>query len=200
MGLGLPQSSDGLDNDGGGTISTDAPTTRTTRAASPRSAPARKAHISAGAMAAMRRVLPALLLAVCAALAPGTAGATERVVEVPSEGPGPARFDRVFVHQVGPESAKRILVLMPGTIGGAGNFALLAQDLVERVPGLQVWSIDRRSQSLEDTSAFARSRRAGPRSRRPSTTTSAGSSTAASQRSTSRFSTPAWCLSPASGG
>ena len=105
---------------------------------------------------ATMRLLPALLLAVCVALVPGTAGATERVVEVPSEGPGPARFDRVVVHQVGPESAKRILVLMPGTIGGAGNFALLAQDLVERVPGLQVWSIDRRSQSLEDTSAFAR--------------------------------------------
>ena len=54
---------------------------------------------------ATMRLLPALLLAVCVALVPGTAGATERVVEVPSEGPGPARFDRVVVHQVGPESA-----------------------------------------------------------------------------------------------
>ena len=55
----------------------------------------------------------------------------------------------------GPE-ARRVLVLMPGTQGGAGDFELLARDVVERVPGLQVWSIDRRSQPLEDTSLFAR--------------------------------------------
>jgi pimeloyl-ACP methyl ester carboxylesterase len=97
----------------------------------------------------------ALTLAALFALAPG-AGAAERVVTVESDGPGPAQFDRVDVHQVGPEGAKRVLVLMPGTIGGAGNFALLAQDLVRRVPGLAVWSIDRRSNGLEDTSAFAR--------------------------------------------
>jgi hypothetical protein len=49
-----------------------------------------------------------------------------------------------------------VLVLMPGTQGGAGDFELLARDLVERVPGIEVWSIDRRSQPLEDTSLFAR--------------------------------------------
>jgi pimeloyl-ACP methyl ester carboxylesterase len=80
----------------------------------------------------------------------------ERLVEVASEGPGPARYDRVYVHQVGPKKPRRVLVLMPGTAGGAGDFALLARAIVNRVPDLQVWSLDRRSQGLEDTSVFAR--------------------------------------------
>jgi pimeloyl-ACP methyl ester carboxylesterase len=45
-------------------------------------------------------------------------------------------------------------VLVPGTSGGAGNFTLIAREIVKRVPGLAVWSIDRRSQALEDTSMF----------------------------------------------
>jgi pimeloyl-ACP methyl ester carboxylesterase len=45
---------------------------------------------------------------------------------------------------------------MPGTIGGAGDFALLARAIVDRTGDLQVWSIDRRSQPLEDTEMFAR--------------------------------------------
>ncbi|MEO8092080.1 MAG: alpha/beta hydrolase [bacterium] len=96
------------------------------------------------------------ILVACLALVPASVSAAERLVEVPSDGPGPAEFDRVYVHQVGAENARRVLVLMPGTIGGAGDFALLSQTLVERIPGLQVWSIDRRSQGLEDTSVFAR--------------------------------------------
>src|SRR5581483_535558 len=82
--------------------------------------------------------------------------AAQRVVAVPSPGPGPARFDQVYVDEVGPADAKRVLVLMPGTDGGAGDFALIAREIVRRVPGLAVWSIDRRSQALEDTSVFAR--------------------------------------------
>jgi pimeloyl-ACP methyl ester carboxylesterase len=103
-----------------------------------------------------RPCLIALTLAAYLALASAPAGAFERAIEVPSDGPGPAQFDRVFVHQVGPADARRVLVLMPGTQGGAGDFELIAHDVVERVPRLQVWSIDRRSQPLEDTSLFAR--------------------------------------------
>ena len=58
--------------------------------------------------------------------------------------------------KVGPSSAKRVLVLVPGTYGGAGNFRLVARDIVKRVPGLQVWAWDRRTQALEDTSVFER--------------------------------------------
>jgi pimeloyl-ACP methyl ester carboxylesterase len=68
--------------------------------------------------------------------------------------PGPASFNKVFVSKFGPKKAKRVLVLIPGTSGGAGDFTLLAKDLVDRVPHLQVWAIDRREQALEDTAKF----------------------------------------------
>lgn len=55
----------------------------------------------------------------------------------------------------GPPSATRVLVLMPGLGGGAGNFALVAPELVSRVPNLQVWTVDRRGDDLEDTTGFA---------------------------------------------
>jgi pimeloyl-ACP methyl ester carboxylesterase len=73
--------------------------------------------------------------------------------------PGPAQLNQVTVHQFGPASGKRVLVLMPGTIGGAGDFTLVARYLVKRIDGLQVWAIDRRSNALEDTATFARAER-----------------------------------------
>jgi hypothetical protein len=72
---------------------------------------------------------------------------------------GPAKYDKVFVTKIGPASAKTVLVLMPGYAGGAGDFTFVGRDLVERVDGLQVWSVDRRSQALEDTSMFDRALR-----------------------------------------
>jgi pimeloyl-ACP methyl ester carboxylesterase len=86
--------------------------------------------------------------------------ARDRVISVPTPpAPGPAQLNQVTVHQFGPASGKRILVLMPGTIGGAGDFTLIARDLVKRVDGLQVWAIDRRENALEDTATFARAER-----------------------------------------
>lgn len=91
-----------------------------------------------------------------ALLAAAPAGARERLITVPTPGaPGPDQFNQVTVHQFGPRSGKRVLVLMPGTQGGAGDFTLMARSLVKRVPGLQVWAIDRRTQALEDTATFA---------------------------------------------
>ena len=92
----------------------------------------------------------ALTLALCA-----PAAAQEKVMTVKgASGPGPAKFDRVFVSKFGRADARRVLVLMPGTSGGAGNFTLVARTLVKRMPGIQVWAIDRRTQALEDTSLF----------------------------------------------
>ena len=48
-----------------------------------------------------------------------------------------------------------MLVLVPGFIGGAGDFRLIGREIVSRVPDLQVWALDRRSNLLEDTSVFA---------------------------------------------
>ena len=54
--------------------------------------------------------------------------------------------------------------------------AASAADLVQRVPGLQVWAVDRRSQALEDTSMFdARRSRGEATLQQVATTTSAGS-------------------------
>jgi dienelactone hydrolase len=93
------------------------------------------------------------LLATLACAAP--AAAAETTTTIPgAPGPGPSRYDKVFVTKFGPKSAKRVLVLMPGYYGGAGDFTLDARELVKRVPGMQVWAVDRRSEALEDTSRF----------------------------------------------
>jgi pimeloyl-ACP methyl ester carboxylesterase len=109
-------------------------------------------------MEGWRRALAGAVIALL--LAAGPAAARDRVVSVPTPpGPGPAQFNQVSVHQFGPKSAKRVLVLMPGTISGAGDFTLDARYLVKHVDGLQVWAIDRRTQALEDTATFARAER-----------------------------------------
>jgi pimeloyl-ACP methyl ester carboxylesterase len=107
---------------------------------------------SIGTRAAL--ALAGTLAALALSAAPATA--RDRVITVPTPPePGPAEFNHVTVHQFGPASGKRVLVLMPGTQGGAGDFTLDARYLVKRVPGLQVWAIDRRTQALEDTGTFA---------------------------------------------
>jgi hypothetical protein len=101
----------------------------------------------------MRSGLIGLVLAVMLA---ASAAAAPTVTTIPgAPGPGPSKYDKVFVTKFGPKSAKRVLVLMPGHYGGAGDFTLDAREIVKRVPGLQVWALDRRSQALEDTARFA---------------------------------------------
>jgi pimeloyl-ACP methyl ester carboxylesterase len=97
-----------------------------------------------------------IALAATAALAfaaPAMARETRITVPTPA-GPGPAQYNQVFVDQYGPADGKRVLVLMPGTSGGSGNFTLAARYIVKHVPDLQVWAIDRRSQALEDRGVF----------------------------------------------
>ena len=69
-------------------------------------------------------------------------------------GGGPAGTDRVHVLKVGPEAAHTVLVLVPGMFGAAGDFRLLARDLVAAVPGAQVWAFDRREENLADRRGF----------------------------------------------
>jgi hypothetical protein len=95
-------------------------------------------------------VTAAAFLSLCA-----PAAALDRYVPMKAPpGPGPAKYDRVFVKQLGPRSASTVLVLVPGTNGGAGGIVPVARDIVRRVPRLQVWIVDRREQALEDTSVF----------------------------------------------
>ena len=104
---------------------------------------------AATVVVAAAAVLAALLLAAA------PAGARESVTTIRgSDGPGPAAYDKLDVYKIGPRRAKNVLVLIPGTIGGAGDFTLIARDIVRKTPGLQVWAIDRRSQAFEDTTTF----------------------------------------------
>ncbi len=64
----------------------------------------------------------------------------------------PARYDEVQVRRFGNPSASHVLVLVPGTNGGAGDFDLVAPYLVTHVPDLQVWSEMRREGALQDES------------------------------------------------
>jgi hypothetical protein len=102
----------------------------------------------------MRAVLILALAGLLIAAAP--AAAVERYVPMKgAPGAGPAKYDRVFVQQLGPRRHDRVVVLVPGTNGGAGGITPVARDIVARVPRTQVWIVDRREQAFEDTSVFA---------------------------------------------
>jgi pimeloyl-ACP methyl ester carboxylesterase len=102
-----------------------------------------------------------LLLAAAAAAASlalaGSASAAETQTTITgwTKAPGPRAYDKLEVTKFGSAKAKTVLVLVPGTNGGRGDFTLTARELVKDVPGLQVWTVDRRSQRLEDTKVFA---------------------------------------------
>jgi hypothetical protein len=76
----------------------------------------------------------------------------------------PAKYDRVGVIKVGPGSARNVLVLEPGTSAGSAYFVPLAKRITSRVPGWQVWAVERRENLLEDQSVFnlAKAGRASP--------------------------------------
>jgi hypothetical protein len=100
--------------------------------------------------------------ALLAALALGTAAAPAQGAQLTTldgyDAPGPARYDKVGVVKVGPARARHVLVLEPGTSAGAGYFVPLARDLVRRLPGWQVWAVERRENRFEDHSVLDRVR------------------------------------------
>ena len=96
-----------------------------------------------------------LLAAGLLLLAPAAASAGPVVSVRGAAGPGPARYDRVSYERFGPASAERVLILIPGTQGGAGDFSLVGPEIVKRVKGLQVWAYERRARALEDHTGFA---------------------------------------------
>src|ERR1700760_4122932 len=98
------------------------------------------------------------LAAVCAALVSLTAAApaSAKLGVTWMKGyaaPGtPSKYDKVGVIKVGSARARNVLVLEPGTSAGGGYFVPLAQWIVSRAPGWQVWSVERRENLLEDQS------------------------------------------------
>jgi pimeloyl-ACP methyl ester carboxylesterase len=63
-------------------------------------------------------------------------------------------LNQVGIIKVGPEDARNVLVLEPGTSAGAGYFVPLARSLVEHTKGWQVWAVERRENLLEDQSVL----------------------------------------------
>src|SRR6185312_7320276 len=75
------------------------------------------------------------------------------------DAPGtPAKYDRVGILKVGPKRAPNILVLNPGTSASAAYFVPLAQDVVRKAKGWQVWAVERRENLLEDHSMLDRAK------------------------------------------
>ena len=73
------------------------------------------------------------------------------------EAPGtPARLDKAGVLEIGPGSARNVLVLNPGTSASAAYFAPLAKTVVSKAKGWQVWAVERRENQLEDHSMLDR--------------------------------------------
>ena len=96
-----------------------------------------------------------LVCAVALLSVPATAAALKVTWMKGFAAPGtPAKYDKVGVIKVGPAKAKNVLVLAPGTSAGSAYFVPLAQWLVSKLPGWQVWSEERRENLLEDQSVL----------------------------------------------
>lgn len=76
----------------------------------------------------------------------------------------PARLNRVGVLEIGRPRARNVLVFEPGTSAGSAYIVPFAQWLVRKLPGWQVWSVERRENLLEDQSmlTLAKEHRATP--------------------------------------
>ena len=70
----------------------------------------------------------------------------------------PVRLDKVGVLEIGPRSARNVLVLSPGTSASAAYFAPLAKTVVSQAKGWQVWAVERRENQLEDHSVLDRAK------------------------------------------
>ena len=71
----------------------------------------------------------------------------------------PDALDKVGVLKEGSPSARKVLILVPGTSASAAYFEPLAQDIVSRTKDWQVWSVERRENILEDHSMADRVKR-----------------------------------------
>jgi hypothetical protein len=109
----------------------------------------------------MRRLALPLAVALAAFLLPASATAATKLQRIAGfHAPGtPAKYNKVGILKVGPKKAPNILVLNPGTSASAAYFAPLAQDIVRKAKGWQVWAVERRENLLEDHSVLDQAKR-----------------------------------------
>ncbi|WP_117237161.1 alpha/beta hydrolase [Thermus sediminis] len=89
----------------------------------------------------------ALLLLLASALA-------QEYRALPGADTGFAPLDRSYALVYSAERPRAVLLFVPGLLGGAGNFVLLAEHLKALDPSLEVWAWDRRANGLEDRRGF----------------------------------------------
>ena len=107
--------------------------------------------------AAPKRITASAAAIALFALCPSAAPASPlRVTWMRGAAPAgtPARYDRVGVLKIGPSSARNVLVLEPGTSAGGTYFVPPARSIVSKVPGWQVWSVERGENLPKDQSVF----------------------------------------------
>jgi pimeloyl-ACP methyl ester carboxylesterase len=113
----------------------------------------RIAFLRRSAMTRMRLLGAAVVSCAALAVSGGSAAALSVHWMSGFKAPGtPAKYNRVGILKVGPARAKNVLVLEPGTSAGGGYFIPLAQWIVAKTHGWQVWSVERRENLVEDHS------------------------------------------------
>lgn len=133
----------------------------------------RSPHRSIPASVSLLAVTLVLSVASGVGLGPATAGATTGAPTPPVPhlslgetsvfsvsgvaSPGtPTKYDKVEVRRFGSPSATNVLVLVPGTNAGGGDFDIVGPWLAAHVPNLQVWAEQRREGALEDNSMLVK--------------------------------------------
>jgi pimeloyl-ACP methyl ester carboxylesterase len=98
----------------------------------------------------------ALAAATVALALPSTAAADSYFSIKGAPAPGPSKYDKVWVQQIGPAAATHVLVLVPGTQGAAGSVAFAGRDIQAALGAdWQVWAQDRREVAFHDLKGFA---------------------------------------------
>jgi pimeloyl-ACP methyl ester carboxylesterase len=97
----------------------------------------------------------ARILLAAALLFPSAASADSYFPVKGAPAPGPSKYDRVWVQQIGPASARHVLVLLPGTHGAAGSLTFAGRDVQSALgSSWQVWIEDRREVVFDDLTGF----------------------------------------------
>jgi hypothetical protein len=112
-----------------------------------------------GTSRAWRWLVTTAVVAAFAVAAPGASAATFSWMDGYDHPATPNSIDKVGVLKVGPPDAKRVLMLLPGTSGGAAYMAPLAEEIAGRAKHWQVWVVERRENLLEDHAAADRLKR-----------------------------------------
>jgi pimeloyl-ACP methyl ester carboxylesterase len=107
------------------------------------------------------RLIPAVIAAALAlVIGPASAGAASfEWIDGYDDAATPNQYDKVGILKEGPPAARKVLVLVPGTNASAAYFDPLAQDIVSRAKGWQVWAVERRENLFEDHSMADRVKR-----------------------------------------